>query len=494
VTKALIDSAAHSASAGLIATVGNEQSAETEPCHWRRRDYALLATFGLLLGLQRAEARPDSDILWSARYGKDLLSTWQLPHRDTYSWTAHGTTWIPNSWGWNVVLGIGYRAAGILGLWTIGIALAVGLALTVARAAARVGAAPTRTAMVWAVLGGFALVVVPRGQAIGYILMFCVPPLLPSILYGDRRRAIRSGLAVCALEIIWINLHTSGVLGPLIVACGGSALLAGSGRPLASLHRAIARLTGVVGLAAAACLATPYGAAPVRHIEAVRRASVGLINEWDRPGFGTFAQMAGLIAIAGAIVLAVVAWRSRRFDTAAILGLLAVATGSAVRFAPMLIVFAVPEIALALGRLRVRAQMLRRIVAAGGVTIVAFIAARSANLAQLDGSQSRGLITALPHSCRLLNDYVVGNAVILFRPDVRVSIDSRIDMYGRAAVLANESVLNDGSGALDYVELHGVNCVLAQSPRKLIAELSQRAGWRVAARDSARTLLVRTAG
>jgi hypothetical protein len=462
---------------------------------WRRRDYALLGGVGLLLGLRRAEGPPDTDILWSARYGKDVLSSGHLPHSDTYSWTASGRSWVPNSWAWNVVLGAGYRIAGIFGLWLVGIGLAVGLSLMLGRAAARIGAAPMRTAMVVAVLGVFVLVVVPRAQAVGYIFMLCLPPLLRPILYGNRTNAFRAAVTVCAIQVVWMNLHSSAILGPAIVACGGTALLVGSRQPLAAVRGAIGRLVAVVALAAAACLATPYGAVPALHIAAVRRASVGLINEWDRPGIGNLAQTVSLAAMIGAAVLAVVAWRAGRFDTAAILVLLAVATGSAIRFGPMLAAFAIPELALALGKLNVRPYMLRRTLAAGCVALVALIAARLEFFAKLDDqSASRGLVTALPHGCRLVNDYVVGAAVILFRPDVMVSTDSRIDMYGRAKVLSNGAVINLAPGAIDYLDRNAVTCVLVYSQSRLVKSLSVSSGWREVGKDSVRTLLVRTAG
>ena len=54
-------------------------------------DAAPVVAVGALLGVIRAEAPlGDSDVLWGARAGMDILSSGNLPHHATYSWTAAG--------------------------------------------------------------------------------------------------------------------------------------------------------------------------------------------------------------------------------------------------------------------------------------------------------------------------------------------------------------------------------------------------------------------
>jgi hypothetical protein len=109
---------------------------------------------GLLLGLFRAEASlGDSDVLWGARAGLDMLRTGHLPRHDFYSWTVPGKAWIPNSWGWNLVLGITYKAGGLTGIFVLGILLTSGLCLVIGWFAKRLGADPARTVMIVAVMG-----------------------------------------------------------------------------------------------------------------------------------------------------------------------------------------------------------------------------------------------------------------------------------------------------------------------------------------------------
>jgi hypothetical protein len=459
---------------------------------WHRRHFAMMAGIGLLLGLLRTEAAIDTDSLWSTRFGLDFLNTGVLPRTDSYSWTAAGRSWIPNSWGWNVLLGLGYRIDGIPGIWILGTTLAAALGLLIAHLSARIGAAPLPTAMVFAVLGMLALVVSPRAQTVSNVIALAIPLFLPIVLFSDNRRAVRGCAAVVALQMLWMNLHTAAILGPAILCVAGAGLLLANGHRGAALRREAARLAGVVILAATACLATPYGLAPILHVDAVRRASVGIITEWDHPGFGSGAQIIALLMIAAAVVTIRIAWRARRFDAVCLLALFAILTASAIRFAPMIAVFALPELAVAMGRLKVRPFMQGRIVAAECLVLGAFAAVHLGSVGHLSTSAaSPTLVAALPHDCTLVNDYEVGGAVILLRPDVHVSIDGRNDMYGRRSVFSAIDMLKDTLGTTARIDAAGVNCVLAISGYRLVHALSHDSNWHVVGRDGTRTLLVR---
>jgi hypothetical protein len=136
--------------------------------------------------------------------------------------------------------------------------------------------------------------------------------------------------------------------------------------------------------------------------------------------------------------------------------------------------------------------MLRRMVTAGCVALVALIALNLRDIARLpDRTASPRLVAALPTDCNLVNDDLVGDAIVLLRPDARVSLDGRNDMYGRKLVLSSIDMLDDDPGTAAKMRAAHVDCVLAVNSTKLVKALSHEAGWRIAARDSFRTLLVR---
>jgi len=255
------------------------------------------------------------------------------------------------------------------------------------------------------------------------------------------------------------------------------------------------RLAGACLASAACCFATPYGAAPVLHIEAVARASAGLMQEWDHPGFGGPLPIFGLIAVAAGLGAAFLAWRARRWDAVGILLLLTVATMDGIRFAPLVAVFAMPEFAVAGARLAVRPHMVKRILAAGCAVLLALVVAGAHSFAKPGAAlASPSLVAQLPHGCRLVDDMLVGGAVILLRPDVQVSLDSRNDMYGRDTVLSVINLLANAPGTMARIDAAGVNCVLANSPYRLVTALSHDPRWQTIGSDGYRTLIVRRGG
>ena len=482
----VLDSAAHS-----DITAG--QAARTAG---RPRRYALLAgrwwpvlvLTGVLVGLRRAEAPyADGDVLWGARAGKDFLTSGIIQRTDSYSWTAHGTRWIPNSWGWNVVLGIADRAGGLTGIAVLGVAATVLVALSVGARARRAGATRAWTTLTVQITAGvFALFMYPRAQMVDYVAVLLFPLLFEATLRAGGRSLWLRGSALVLAQVAWMNLHSTAVLGPILLAAAGVGhVLSGIDR-----RRIAGRSAVVVTLAAAACVLTPYGTAPITHVAEVRRASAGLISEWRPVGFGSPEQWLGVIALVLGALAAAQAVRARRLDAVLIIVVLGVATATAIRFAPMLALFAAPELAAAGSRVRARDAFMSRISAlAMAILAIACLAGR-AGFAHPGVSNSSSLVTELPSGCRLLNDLGVGGDVILRRPDVPVSIDSRNDMYGRSREIAAIDQLANPATGMAFVRSAGVTCVLAPSNAPLVVALRAEPGWRVAGSDSARTLLL----
>jgi len=99
------------------------------------------------------------------------------------------------------------------------------------------------------------------------------------------------------------------------------------------------------------------------------------------------------------------------------------------------------------------------------------------------------VLDALPAGCRLLNEYILGGHVILYRPDVPVSLDSRNDVYGAADVRRLQGAFDVPTEGL--TETLGVTCVLTRTDRRLAAALRADPRWRTAATGGGVTVLVR---
>ena len=454
----------------------------------------LVVISGLLVGWRRAEhPYADGDILWGARTGLDFLRTGALPHHDPYSWTARGAEWVPNSWGWNVVLGLTYRIGGLAGFALLGIMMSGCIALLAGVLARRAGAGAPMSGLVFQLVGGlFALFLYARAHIVDYAVVLAIPLLLPQLFDPRRARALRGAVAILALQVVWMNLHSAALLGPVLVlaAGAGNVLMRSSGRAAAT-----GRVVALTVAAALCCLATPYGAAPITHAADVRAASVGLITEWLPVGFGSAEQLLAVAALVLGVAAMWFAWRARRFDAMAVLLVLGVGSAAAVRFAPMLALTAVPTLAGACQSLKMRPFLFRRVWVLTSVVLAVVCVVNAASFAEPGSrSYSPALVAQLPGGCRLLNDLDIGGNVILNRSDVPVSIDSRNDVYGRARELESLQNLNDPIAGMAYIARHNVTCVLAPTAAPLVHQLTTNPGWRVAGHDTVRTLLIRRTG
>ncbi len=101
---------------------------------------------------------------------------------------------------------------------------------------------------------------------------------------------------------------------------------------------------------------------------------------------------------------------------------------------------------------------------------------------------SISLVGAIPEQCRLFNSSPVGGFVILERPDVLVSIDSREeDVYGDSRVRDSDRALT-GS---DMDQLAGAGCALIPPDTGLAQRLGRDEDWARVGEEKSAVLFVR---
>jgi hypothetical protein len=444
----------------------------------------LIAWLALLpVALVRASVLAESDTFWEIRVGQLILRTGRIPVADSFSWWARGRPWAPNSWAFDLLLGIGYRAGGLPCVALIGGAFVMAAGGAVLLLARRLGAAaPVAGPLVVAgAVGGIAWLSV-RPQLVDYTAVPLL--LLVTVRAGPALRA-RSLLIIAVIQAAWVNLHVAAPLGIVVVLCAGlgtqvSATLALPAEARRrTLPRAAVAVAAPVLAALAGTLANPAGLAIVKQLRDVSSSSAGLITEWQHISLTSPDQLAML----GAGVLATaVAARRGRWDLVLVLSVLAAGAAYVIRMLPILDSAAVAVLAAALDgpRLRAWAKDRRLILRLGAAAAVAALAVEAAvSLPDLGHTiYPADSISALPSGCKLFNAYALGGIVILLRPDVPVSIDSRNDLYGRQDVIAEQRILTAGSGGPESLQRLGVNCVLVPGGSGLARQLLRSPGWR----------------
>jgi len=457
----------------------------------------LIAWLALLpVALVRASVLAESDTFWEIRTGQLILRAGRLPVADSFSWWARGRPWTPNSWAFDLLLAIGYRAGGLPCVALIGGAFVMAAGGAVLLLARRLGAtAPVAGSLVVAGSVGAIAWLSVRPQLVDYI---AVPLLLLVTMRAGPALRARSLLIIAVIEAAWVNLHLAAPLGIAVVICAGLgtqvsarlALPADARRRM--LPRAAVTATAPALAALAGTLANPGGLAIIQQLRDVSSSSAGLIAEWQHISFTSPDQ----VAMLGAGVLATaIAARHGRWDLALVLGMLAASAAYVIRMLPILDVVAVAVLAAALNGPRLRAWAKDRcpILRLGAAAAVAALAVRAAiALPDLGNTvYPADSIRALPSGCRLFHSYSLGGIVILLRPDVPVSIDSRNDLYGRQDVLAEQRILTASSGGPESLQRLGVNCVLIPGNSGLARQLLRSPGWRQVTTNPAATVFLR---
>jgi hypothetical protein len=453
-----------------------------------RRAWLIAWLAFLPLVIFRAGILSEADTFWEIRAGLLTIAQRAIPAVDTFTWTVHGKPYFLNSWGFNVLLAAGYRLGGLPGvavlcaLITLGIvALALTLARSLGASAAAAGmafflAAPLLTGWLSA-----------RPQLVDYAAVLALALLLRSIEQGHGRwgAAALAGL----LTVVWVNLHAAALLA-FAMAAASAALLVLFRRGGTWRYAAAAAVA-----AAVSCLLNPYGTGVLHQASQVQADSTQLITEWMPVDWASPIQD---LTFAAGVAALIIAWRRREAVLTAALAVGLAGSLAAVRFLPFVVILAMPVLAAFASNppdpirwyLASRHVMLRR---CGALGLIALIALATPSLTHIGrpapATYPVAVVVDIPHGCRLFTTDLIGGYVILARPDVPVSLDTRNNLYGPALLLAEERVLH-GSGSLSR-GLAGAGCVLVPASYGLARRLRHDAQWEARAAEPSGILFVR---
>lgn len=453
-----------------------------------RRAWLLAWLTFLPVAVFRAGLLVEGDTFVQIRIGQLIIARHAIPATDTFSWTMLGKPYFQNSWGFDVVLAFGYRLGGLLGAVWLCALLVMGIAAVSLVLARSLGASPAASAAAM-LLAAAPLIpwLSARPQLVDYAAVLALVVVLRGIEQGSRRLSavVLAGL----LTVTWVNLHAAAILAVALAGASAVSLFLYR-RGACWRYAAAATATAAVG-----CVANPYGIGVLQQAVQVRDAAVGSIAEWMPFDWASPMQDIALVA---AIAAVIIAWRRRE---AVMTGALAVCiAGSAVawRILPFAVLLAVPVLAAFAshppGPIRLyltsRRDMLQRCGALGLVTMVVVAAPSLTHIGRPQpASYPVALVPDIPHDCQLFASDVIGSYVILARPDVLVSLDTRNNLYGSAFSITADRVLR-GSG--DWSRgLAGAGCILVPRSYGLAQRLRDDPHWRLRAADQEAVLYVK---
>jgi hypothetical protein len=476
-----------------VTTTAGQQAAQAsdhKPERAARRRAWILAWLALLpLVIVRAGVLAEGDTFWQIRVGLLTIAHHSIPATDTFSWTMHGKPYLQNSWGFDVLVAIAYRLGGLPGAAILCALITIGMIALVLALARTLGGSATASALAFLLasplLVGF---LSARPQLVDYA---AVPALILLLRRIEREHLRWSAVLLTGLlTMVWINLHAEALLAVAIAGATAAVLLVLARRDSRWRYAAAAAAAAAVG-----CLANPYGIGVLHQASQVQADSSGLITEWAP--FDLASPMQDLMMAAGVAAL-IIAWRRREAVMVAALAVCMAGSVEAIRFLPFVVILAIPMLAAFVSvppgpirrYLTSRRVMFQRCGALGMAGVVVLAAPSLTHIGRPEPSTyPTPLVSELPHGCRLFTTDLIGSYVILARPDVLVSLDTRNNLYGTAVLSAEERVLH-GQGNLSR-GLAGAGCVLVPRSYGLATRLRHDAQWRMRAADQLAVLYVR---
>jgi len=400
----------------------------------------------------------DPDIWWHMRNAQYLLQHHQLPRVDMYSFTVAGHAWMNHEWLSEIPYYGAYRAFGLVGLksltfFLLAVIFVLLLYLTFQASGnfkASIAACCYSTLLATVSFG-------PRSILFGYVYMV----VLLIILQRLRQRGAAPLWIVPPLFCLWVNTHGSWSLGLILfflIAAAG--LFGGTWGRLESVRWTAAQLRKLIltGVASVAALfVNPFGWRLVYYpfdLAFRQKLNISHVAEWVPLEVNNFRGKLGLALVLILLVSALV--RNRRWNLGELLALLfGIHCGfSHIRFLVLMGIVAAPVLALALDFFP-RYRPLEDPRKVNAVTILVLLGAmaffwpREAKVrASMEETYPAGVLPYLQaHALQgnVLNFYLWGGYLGWNDPQMKVFIDSRVDIFEYAGVFQ------------DYLDLLGAD-------------------------------------
>ena len=378
----------------------------------------------------------DPDALTNLAVGRYIHQAGAVPAADPFTFSARPTTWSNPEWFGSLIWYGAYRLGGEGALQGVKLSLLVLAWLLLWLLAVRGGAGPWLTlALLLVLLPGTAWRFTLRNHLHTLWLVPLYGLFLQATLAGSWRRWLP---ALIPLGILWANLHSSFVIGWVLLAAALAGALARGDKPL------VRALAAVLALHPLLALVSPHGLGNYSQLMEHLQQGVllrGQIQEWRAPAQTlTLTARAPLLLMLTVGVLSFLPPYNRKDLRAPLLLLFGLAAAMwAQRFIPLLVFLAAPRVSLNLTRILARFSRPTARLALGLTLVMGVLTllqlAKEAHGVPLDplllrpgtsAPAARFMARHAPAGTRLFNSYNSGPFFLwIATPGTRLYIDPR---------------------------------------------------------------------
>ena len=216
--------------------------------------FALVVLFAMAMVIRPL---PNLDLYWLLAVGRRIVATHHYIYQDPFTFTVAGTAWSPLSYLSGIVFYVLFKLGGMTAIGVLRVLLVGMLSWLMLRTLRRIGVA-------WAIAAPLVLIALinshsrftDRGQIFEYVFIVW---LVGFLLTSHERRGVSFFIAPLLVQLAWVQLHSSFLLGPVLVAiffaCEWIASRTGFTRSLATHDWKRAAM--LVALMALVCVVNP---------------------------------------------------------------------------------------------------------------------------------------------------------------------------------------------------------------------------------------------
>lgn len=443
-----------------------------------------LAAFVFIVAasITRSTFFPEGDIFWGARNGIETLQHGIQPFQpDSWNLQTLGEEWSPNSWLWNVLLGVAYQLFGNYGFLLLTLVTNVAAYGFIWGYLQRLKIAPLAAFFIivgcWSVMDVF---MTGRSNTVDVLLLAIF--LYLSHRLRDKMLPL---LVMCfLLTVLWMNLHLTGVAAAVVFPAIVYAILHKE-----RFGQRLKMAAATLGVVLPAFLLTPFGFAGLLKVSLVENASKDFILEWSNVFAYPEANIGIMTLLCVSIVACLVIFKNKQFLYGFGTVALIYGTYDTIRIAPFLLTIILGALVFTEGKSlpvpkwledsRELAKNLLLILVFGVVAVVGVISVMDlTRVIAKDDSMfllQDETLALIPLNARVASDPSEGSALILFRPDVLVSLDGRNDLLGIDRYYEASNILysNDPAETKSWLDEHNIDTVLIGSTKADGAERIQ---------------------
>jgi hypothetical protein len=465
----------------------------------------MLLAWIVLIVVRLAERNlPDVDLWWHLRNAEYLFTHRALPNFDSYSFTAAGQPWMNHEWLAEIPYYLAWRAFGLEGIEIVMLVLLETIFLGVLYLCyQRSRHIKASILACWFAVFLATINFGPRTVLFGYGYLV----ILLAILERFRSSGRAPLWLLPPLFCVWINSHGSWSLGLIVLGIvTASGLVEGEWGVIQASRwspRQLRQLLLACGASCAALFVNPYGYRLVLYpldLAIRQRLNVASVQEWVSVDFHTLRGKVVLVLLAGLFISAL-ATRHRWRLSDLLLVLFAFYSGLTYeRFLFLAGIVAAPPVAELLHvvpryRPEIDKPWLNAALIAGVLAFVVYRFPGPAELEKMVAEQYPAEITPYlqshPPSGPVLNYYEWGGYLGWKDPNLKVFVDSRVDIFEYAGVFRDYLILVGFNNPLGVLDKYHIRYVLFPARHPLTYLLERDSSWKVDFSGQTSTLLER---